>query len=472
MVGQANPKRKYDPVSAAPVKSFFVTMLTRDITLPEAILDLLDNCIDGIHRSSKQLPSEKPYSGFYAEIEFNKDSFSIHDNCGGIPWELHDFAFRMGRPKERIDERNGTVGTYGIGMKRALFKIGQECLIVTKNKTDSYEVEITSDWLDDETNWHIPVRKAKKPLNDDGTTIVVGKLHPGVSSLFGPDQKSFERDFFEDVSSHYAFIIEKGFEIKVNGTTVPGKPTELIFDTNSDKTKSIRPYIFEGEYEGVEIFLTVGFTQPIPSVSDVIDEQEQRKYSTLAAGWTVLCNDRAVLYCDRTEKTGWGVSGLPRYHTQFIAISGIVEFRSSDPSKLPTTTTKRGIDGSSTLYLKIKDRMQEGLRIFIDYTNNWKGDAETAKKHMKEGTKMSFHELKAKFNELPANQVRKGIPGKHYKPTLPEPPKTEPTHQKITFTRPTEEIRILGKYLLGDEDASPSKIGEKSFIEVLRGAKK
>ena len=65
------------------------------------------------------------------------------------------------------------------------------------------------------------------------------------------------------------------------------------------------------------------------------------------AGWTIICNDRAVLYCDRTELTGWGEAGVPRYHTQFIAISGIVEFQSNDPAKLPTTTTKRGIDASS-----------------------------------------------------------------------------------------------------------------------------
>ena len=41
----------YESVDAAPVKSFFVYMLTRDIRLEDAILDLLDNCVDGILRS-------------------------------------------------------------------------------------------------------------------------------------------------------------------------------------------------------------------------------------------------------------------------------------------------------------------------------------------------------------------------------------------------------------------------------------
>lgn len=38
-------------VSARPTKNFFVGMFTRDIELQDAILDLLDNCVDGIQRA-------------------------------------------------------------------------------------------------------------------------------------------------------------------------------------------------------------------------------------------------------------------------------------------------------------------------------------------------------------------------------------------------------------------------------------
>src|ERR1700676_2176308 len=93
---------KYEPVDAAPVKSFFVHMLTRDIRLEDAILDLLDNCVDGILRSKadkapKATKTSQPYSGFWAEIKFDKTSFSIADNCGGIPWSMHTYAFKIGR---------------------------------------------------------------------------------------------------------------------------------------------------------------------------------------------------------------------------------------------------------------------------------------------------------------------------------------------------------------------------------------
>ena len=97
---------QYEDVDASPVKSFFVSMLTRDIKLEEAILDLLDNCIDGILRSGVGKDA-RPYEGFEASIEFNAQSFSISDNCGGIPWNLHERAFRMGRPPQRDQDDHG-----------------------------------------------------------------------------------------------------------------------------------------------------------------------------------------------------------------------------------------------------------------------------------------------------------------------------------------------------------------------------
>lgn len=39
-----------DQAEASPTKRFFVSMLTRDINLADAILDLLDNCLDGALR--------------------------------------------------------------------------------------------------------------------------------------------------------------------------------------------------------------------------------------------------------------------------------------------------------------------------------------------------------------------------------------------------------------------------------------
>lgn len=466
---------EYTPVNASPVKSFFVTMLTRDIKLEEAILDLLDNSVDGILRTRKPARNRtKPYEGFWAEIKFDKHSFSISDNCGGIPWNLHAYAFRMGRARDRKPDVSGTVGVYGIGMKRAIFKMGRECLISTQNGDNNYEVEITPQWINDEEKWEIPVNAAKKSQKEDGTTIVVGDLYQGIGKRFGEDANAFKSELERMVATHYAFIIDKGFKVKINGDTVKPRPTKLIFHENPGKTPSIRPFIFKTKTDdGVEVFLAVGFTGPIPSQDEIQDEQEEKKYSSLNAGWTVVCNDRAVLYCDRSELTGWGEAGIPRYHTQFIAVSGIVEFRSADASKLPTTTTKRGIDASSTLYLQIKNKMREGMRLFTDYTNKWKGRAEESKRQIEAGEPLVFEEIKTKAKILPFTVTKQTIPkGEQYKPELPLPKKLESRKKRISFVRNAEEVSVVAEYLFKVPDVEASLVGEKCFDLVLKESRR
>ena len=97
-----------------PTKDFFVHMITRDIELKDALLDLLDNCLDGarrgIHKDNND-DVEKPYEGYWAEISIEKNSFSIKDNCGGIGLDLAiDYAFRLGRADSDRDSDVQTVG--------------------------------------------------------------------------------------------------------------------------------------------------------------------------------------------------------------------------------------------------------------------------------------------------------------------------------------------------------------------------
>ena len=458
-----NPSSISGTVLAAPVKSFFVSMLTRDIGLEEAILDLLDNCVDGILRSTES-SGAKPYSGFKAEIEFGQDSFSISDNCGGIPWDLHEFAFRMGRSPGRSPDAPGSVGVYGIGMKRAIFKMGKYCLISTRSKSDQYEVEIKPDWIEDESDWDIPVHETDTPWDYDGTRIVIRELYEGIGKLFSENTRSFRSELLGKVSSHYAYIIEKGFQIIINGTVVEPRTTKLVFDTRDlHANNAIMPYLYKGtSADGVSIFLAVGFTRSIPSGLELIEEQEGSRYSSIDAGWTILCNDRAVVYCDRSELTGWGEAGVPRYHTQFIAISGVVEFRCDDPSKLPTTTTKRGIDSSSPLYLQVKNRMREGMKIFTQYTNKWKGNTEESRRHIQRGRPLALDDIKTHSQSVNFRKTRTLDDGQQFKPRLPAPVVDEPTKGRISFYKELVKIKDVAEFL-GNPEMDYSDVGRSLF---------
>jgi hypothetical protein len=115
--------------NANPSKSFFIAMLTRDIDLVDCILDLLDNSVDGIseaaRRGGRQLALQRPFAGHRVNITYDRNHFAIVDASGGIPIQVaEEYAFRFGRPDDAPPLNEGTIGLYGIGMKRAIFKMG------------------------------------------------------------------------------------------------------------------------------------------------------------------------------------------------------------------------------------------------------------------------------------------------------------------------------------------------------------
>lgn len=55
-------------IAAFPAKRFFVEMLTRDIELSDSILDLLDNCLDGVLRKTISLQSKPSVNQTFTRV--------------------------------------------------------------------------------------------------------------------------------------------------------------------------------------------------------------------------------------------------------------------------------------------------------------------------------------------------------------------------------------------------------------------
>ena len=459
-------------VDASPVKSFFVQMLTRDIELIDAILDLLDNCVDGILRHSTG-EGERPYEGYLAEISFTEESFQMKDNCGGIPWKLSDYAFRMGRLDENRDEGIHTVGTYGIGMKRAIFKMGDRCVVRTQTAEDAYKVVILPEWVRNQIDWRLPrEREPMRAERENGTEITISELHRNIAASFGKNRDKFEADLFEEVKSRYSIIMQKGLRVEINGKPVTPDTIRLYYEEPGNPAKkgaSIRPYFYKGVIDDVEVFIAVGFTEPPPSRDELEADQRETKYTSRRAGWTIVCNDRVVLPYDKSRLTGWGEAGVPNYHTQFIAISGLVEFRSNNARKLPMTTTKNGVDAGSEIYLAAKEKMREGLKKFTTFTTKWKGKETEARTIMSRADKVKLSEMKQIAEEMKLSTVRKYPQGSQYAPDLPFP-KEEREYQRISFRRKTVEIEKLSNYLFEEPGRPASEIGDKCFEILLKEA--
>ncbi|NHB12211.1 ATP-binding protein [Burkholderia cepacia] len=456
-----------------PAKRFFVEMLTRDIELQDAILDLLDNCVDGAMRSNegKQIDPMRPYNGYEAKINFDENSFTIADNCGGITLELAEKqAFRLGRPEERENEDMPTVGVYGIGMKRAIFKMGEEATVHSFPRNGGhFHVKITPTWLRDDKNWILPIIEEEGPLEEPGTSIRVSSLRDGVARFYS-NETDFEESLKKSIAAYYGYIIEKGFSVYVNGERIAPNQVALMFNRDSfdNDAEGMAPYAYRAELNGVSVQLAIGMYRPIPTEEEE-DEALDGRPSRELAGWTIICNDRVVLHADKSRNTGWGEAGVPLYHTQFVSISGIVVFKSNDASKLPLTTTKRGIDGNSELYLGVKEYMREGLKLFTDFTNKWKR-ASAERTALKTDSEVTSIQNIASL--VPANRwtaVRRGGGGERFKPTLPLPKEDDPVRQ-VRFMRRTSEIRRVSEYLFDEPDVATGDVGAKCFDEFLKKA--
>ena len=461
-----------DTAIAIPTKQFFVSMLTRDISLADAILDLIDNCLDGALRSANG--DEVDYSKFFVKITLAEESFSIEDNCGGIPREIaKNYAFKMGRePDDDRDTDNETIGMYGVGMKRAIFKMGREAKVQTLHEGDAFEVPITSDWLDNKDWDPLPIKDADSTsrLPGPGTHIKVVNLYPGVSRHFIND--AFKNDLQTAISEHFTMFLQRGLNVSVNSTPIEAIHVEVLVSAQADGPV---PYVFQRDIDGVIVSITVGLNTGRGLSSDEDETPEfERDRSAATAGWTVFCNDRAVIFGDKSRLTGWG-DGIPLYHYQFSIITGIVEFRSKLAEKLPITTTKRALDSSSDIWLQALVKMKEGMRVWINYTNSWKNHPRSDQTEHWETAKplplrKTIEVVSKRENAVKSNGVIEFNPQK--RKVIPMPPTKKPSSRRIVFSRPVEEIKSVSKSLFDSFDEKPGVVGDKCFEIVLNEVQK
>lgn len=465
---------KIPKANATPSKNFFVNMLVRDIELKDALLDLLDNCVDGILRNyDPDLSTDQPYQGYWANFIIGPDGFELEDNCGGIPLEIATKrAFAVGKPTQISGEDGkATVGMYGIGMKRAIWKMGLHT-VVESWSDQPFRVTIGQDWLKSDS-WHaLPMELLEDGiLKHRGTKIKVTDLKEDVKQAFGVD--AFIDELYITISQNYSLIINKGFEVTIRrkqSDVIPAPITEKTFDllwsNPTGGASSLAPYIYKGTLNEVEIEIYAGLYRKLPD-SEETETDNETTGTTDDAGWTIACNDRVVVWKDRTRLTGWGEATVPNYHTQFIAITGIVLLRSADPHKLPLTTTKRGVDASTEVFSFVKDMMREATKALTTFTNKWKKFPKDLEQIYQGATSVALHDIQSSAASLPMKSWAKTDTIMRFVPNLPAP-KTTATSARVSFVAEKQDVIKLGLVYFDDAKAAAKDVGYEAFRRELQ----
>lgn len=440
--------------NANPSKSFFIAMLTRDIDLVDCILDLLDNSVDGIadtaRRLKKPLPADYPLRGHKVEITLDKSHFFISDDSGGIPIKVaQEYAFRFGRPDEAPPLHDGTIGLYGIGMKRAIFKMGNTIVLQTSTESESFKLELdVEDWRADAQvsrdkngnevmEWSFELTDIKRGSRNSrvGTTIRIEQIHEGISRQF--DNPVFLERLRRTISRDYAFILSRGLEVKVNG--VPISAMMPAFRESAE----IAPFRHVEVVDGVRIEVTAGLADPPPDDTSA----NARNPDSGVYGWYVVCNDRVVVSADKSADTGWGLKPVPTWHPQYNGFMGVARFESDDPSKLPWKTTKRDVEASNSVYLHALPVMKRATARITDYTNDRRAEAKRLKK------------IERAAKSVPVGRVLANSAAKLPATTRVDMVTIEYVRERLDVEAAAEALDLIG--------SSPSEVGIRTFEYFL-----
>ena len=463
-------------------RAFFVQMLTRDIALEDCVLDLLDNSVDGAWRSlGHAAPSLQdqgidlsPYS---IKITANESLFSLEDNCGGMTQERAEkYAFTFGRMLAEDDleeegEKNGEpgddseetaepdgvdaegdeasgeaeyrIGVYGIGMKRAIFKIGGSIDIKSTyteavgRKAFRVPIDVPTWMRDPDTDWRFAIFEAA-PDPEDGIRIEVTGLNRQTVAAFGSE--AFMQNLRRVIERDYSLHLSRGLRVSLNGVSL--EPWQITMLEGGDFAPVNRSWdvALEGGTVHVELLAGAGAAPPDDEAPDESDKGEQR------FGWYVACNGRIVLAGDKTALSVWGADDFPIWHRQYRGFLGLVLFTSENTELLPLTTTKRSVDVSSEVFRQSKPAMREATRAWINYT--------TARKSAREAAQAKEAEAKAVSIFRVSSRIAISTPS--------FAPKTRVRTSSIQFAEPVAKIRKLGE-AFGSVNMPATQVGSRSF---------
>jgi len=437
-----DPKR----IEGNPTKELFVDILTRDLSIEDAINDLIDNSIDGAKRLR---PDDGNYDGLYVKIQIDENSFEIKDNCGGISIEIaREYAFRFGR-SEKMPNTKYSIGQFGVGMKRAVFKLGKTFYVHSTHAESEFTIIVDIDeWLDkkDENgndDWSFEFKddfkeNIKNSEDKTGTTITVTPIRDSLKKYLST--KKFLDDLKSGIENKHMQNLYQGMRIEVNKEPLKSKRPEFI------RSERIGVAMREEQYDKVKVTMYAGIGD------DVLED----------GGWYIFCNDRLLLGPEQTSLSGWtgrGGGGVAKYHQQYCRFRGLVYFKSENAGDLPWNTSKNNINANSPVFLNARSKMIEMMKPVNRFLDLMKKERETdpdgsvQERPLEEivlaGESVTISELK----DEPLESVF----------TIPEIETEKPTVKMVNITSYQKPKDLVEKVKIALKARSLKQVGEKTF---------
>jgi hypothetical protein len=151
------------------------------------------------------------------KIALSTERVVITDTCGGISRaDARGHVFNFGKAPGQTDT---TLGVCGIGMKRAMFKIGNTISIESRRGTDGFrvvldDVEAWSKKDDELEDWRIPTELDSAANGSPGVTLAITNLHEEVKVRL--QDGGLEGNLRQGVSQTYCIFLDRFIAVSLN----------------------------------------------------------------------------------------------------------------------------------------------------------------------------------------------------------------------------------------------------------------
>lgn len=348
--------------------NFLADTLTTDIELTDALFDLIDNSIDAARNSiisddfSKDirgLPSD--YSGYKIKLRFGCDSIIIEDNCIGMDTNVIErSAFYTGM---RSNHKYG-IGYYGLGLKRALLKVGSKYGMITSNGEHVYKAVFDKNTFssDDE---HALIAKKYSSKEKHKTIFIVNELHSNIKSQIS--DKEWLTNAINELSIRYSIFLRKGLEITIVNSQKNHKDTLAITPSVPELRIDgvMRDINDELNESSVKCDFYVGVHREYKFPGEWGHDQKLNEKLTKSYGIYYICNDRVIVSASTENRHGF----ITQWHPEYGGFICLAYITGENPKDLPWNTAKTELKVNSSLFLSIRKKIEPLAKTYRSQAN-------------------------------------------------------------------------------------------------------
>jgi hypothetical protein len=331
-------KELIDTIDATPSKRLYLSIIA-DYDISKGICELIDNALDIWIKNERRTKLR-----IEVNLDLTQQTIFVSDNAGGIG--KANLSNIVGPGHTSNNEKDETIGIFGVGTKRAVVALAMAIKIRTRNlRETTFQVEFDDDWLLNSDDWRLPVY-AVADIEPNSTTIELTKLRIRL------DEEKLENLRLHLGKTYNRFLTHKNLEIFLNSDAI----VPISFE------KWAYPPNYEPRHYSGSIPTSTGEVVAIEAIGGLTMESNP---SGGDWGVYIYCNDRLIVAGLKTFDVGFatGLAGKP--HPD-ISLLRVLLFINGSAKFMPWNSSKSDINSSNEIFLVIRNWL---VQVVKDYAS-------------------------------------------------------------------------------------------------------